>query len=294
MRLRQSGARWTLYFPPPPISGTFESCLRYGRQNRSTTCNEGGRGPLVAEVRLVNLPDLAFPLAAVQIPLGLVPRLRDPDPEALPPVHGFRIRRRQRGRQVDDRRRDPRRAACRPSGRLLSVASLRQPGPCPFQYVDSAHERLGPCKSGFSPPPTGPPPLARAHRAPPLQHHAARPGPSRRGAPHPRLFGRAALRTASRRRGAILCLGDSNTHGVHYAADEAYPGHLRSCWMSVRRSLPRAQARSPRDELLADRATLAGWLDRYRPYAVVVAAGLNNLWVLPASAWVEVQAPQLK
>ena len=92
-------------------------------------------------------------------------------------------------------------------------------------------------------------------------------------------------------RRTILCLGDSHTYGVFYTAAQAYPGQLQTLldarapgrYRVLNLGLPGMNSSE-----IAVR--LPAWLDQYRPYAVVVACGINNFWNRsdvdwPSGAW---------
>ena len=93
------------------------------------------------------------------------------------------------------------------------------------------------------------------------------------------FFGPRVVGPASRDRLAILCVGDSHTYGVHFPPDQVYPGQLQQLldvrapgrYQVVNLGLPGMNS----SEI---RVRLPGWLDRYRPYAVVACAGINNFW----------------
>jgi lysophospholipase L1-like esterase len=77
----------------------------------------------------------------------------------------------------------------------------------------------------------------------------------------------------------ILCLGDSNTYGAYYDAADAYPGQLQA--LIDRRAPGRYRVLNlglPGMNSSEIAARLPEWLDRWRPSAVVVSAGINNLW----------------
>ena len=77
----------------------------------------------------------------------------------------------------------------------------------------------------------------------------------------------------------VLCLGDSNTFGIHLRSDAAYPGRLQQFldrredndWRVVNGGFPGMN--TPRI-----RASLGENLERYEPEVVVLLAGVNNLW----------------
>lgn len=90
---------------------------------------------------------------------------------------------------------------------------------------------------------------------------------------------RALVPSGSGKEEVILCLGDSNTYGVFYDQDQAYPGQLQSIldrrapgkYRVLNLGLPGMN--SPQVV-----TRLPGWLDQYRPRAVVVSVGINNYW----------------
>lgn len=80
-------------------------------------------------------------------------------------------------------------------------------------------------------------------------------------------------------RRVLLTLGDSHTYGVHYTPEEAYPGQLQKIlderapgrYRVINLGLPGMNS----TEIAA---SLPEWLLRYRPFATVVCAGINNTW----------------
>ena len=80
-------------------------------------------------------------------------------------------------------------------------------------------------------------------------------------------------------RGTILTLGDSHTYGVKTQPEESYPGQLQTLLDT------RAPGRYnvvnlgvPGTNSAEIAARLPGWIDRYRPFAVIVCVGINNRW----------------
>jgi lysophospholipase L1-like esterase len=77
----------------------------------------------------------------------------------------------------------------------------------------------------------------------------------------------------------ILCLGDSHTYGVHYTAEQAYPGQLQieldkrapGCYRVLNLGVPGMNS----SEI---RASLPDWLRRYAALTVIVCVGINNRW----------------
>jgi lysophospholipase L1-like esterase len=77
----------------------------------------------------------------------------------------------------------------------------------------------------------------------------------------------------------VLALGDSHTYGVGYAGHEVYPARLQAIlnesgpdsWRVLNLGVPGMSS-------LEIVARLPGWLSRYRPVAVVVCVGINNIW----------------
>lgn len=94
------------------------------------------------------------------------------------------------------------------------------------------------------------------------------------------LLGRRTTVTADASgRLTILCLGDSHTYGVFYTAEESYPGQLQS--ILDRRAPRRYRVLNlglPGMNSSEIATRFRGWLDRYQPYAVIFAAGVNNAW----------------
>ena len=92
---------------------------------------------------------------------------------------------------------------------------------------------------------------------------------------------RALVASAPGEEEVILCLGDSNTYGVFYAQEKAYPAQLQSVldsrapgrYRTLNLGLPGMNSSQ-----VASR--LEGWIDRYRPRIVVVSVGINNYWNL--------------
>lgn len=77
----------------------------------------------------------------------------------------------------------------------------------------------------------------------------------------------------------ILCVGDSNTFGVHLAPEQSYPGQLQTLldrapgqpWRVVNLGTPGRNSAEVRAEL-------AGDLERHRAEIVLFLAGVNNTW----------------
>ncbi len=77
----------------------------------------------------------------------------------------------------------------------------------------------------------------------------------------------------------ILTLGDSHTYGVFYDAPDSYPGQLQALldqrapdrYQVINLGLPGMNS----SEIVA---RLPAWITRYRPTAVVVCSGINNVW----------------
>jgi len=79
----------------------------------------------------------------------------------------------------------------------------------------------------------------------------------------------------------VLCLGDSNTYGVFYPQEQAYPAQLQA--VLDRRAPGRYRALNlglPGMNSSQVATRLEGWIDQYRPSAVVVSVGINNYWNL--------------
>ncbi len=80
-------------------------------------------------------------------------------------------------------------------------------------------------------------------------------------------------------RHTILCLGDSHTYGVHYTAEEAYPGQLQieldrrapGCYRVLNLGLPGTNS----SEI---RILLPAWLERHGAQTAIVCVGVNNRW----------------
>jgi lysophospholipase L1-like esterase len=93
------------------------------------------------------------------------------------------------------------------------------------------------------------------------------------------LFVQSRPISISESRGTILTLGDSHTYGVHTEPDESYPGQLQTVlnerapgrYNVVNLGVPGSNSA----EIVA---RLPGWIARYRPFAVIVCVGANNLW----------------
>ena len=77
----------------------------------------------------------------------------------------------------------------------------------------------------------------------------------------------------------ILSLGDSNTYGVFYSQDKAYPARLHK--ILERRAPGRYHVLNlglPGMNSSQVASHLPEWIDRYRPQSVVISVGLNNYW----------------
>ncbi|MDH3402868.1 MAG: GDSL-type esterase/lipase family protein [Acidobacteriota bacterium] len=83
----------------------------------------------------------------------------------------------------------------------------------------------------------------------------------------------------------ILCLGDSNTYGVFYPQEKAYPAQLQTIldrrapgrYKTLNLGLPGMNSSQ-----VATR--LEDWIDRYHPRIAVVSVGVNNYWNLADTA----------
>lgn len=77
----------------------------------------------------------------------------------------------------------------------------------------------------------------------------------------------------------IVCIGDSNTYGIHLSPEESYPGQLAARlaelpgypWRVENLGLPGKNSAEVRAEL-------AGHLDRFRPEIAIVWIGTNTTW----------------
>lgn len=77
----------------------------------------------------------------------------------------------------------------------------------------------------------------------------------------------------------ILSLGDSNTYGVYYSEEEAYPGQLQrileeraeGSYRVLNLGLPGMNSSQVALQL-------SDWIDQYHPHSVVVCVGVNNYW----------------
>jgi len=77
----------------------------------------------------------------------------------------------------------------------------------------------------------------------------------------------------------VLCVGDSYTFGVHYRAEESYPGRLEQwlgCGGGERWSVINAGIPAQNSAQVA--ASLPELLEAHAPQAVVVLVGYNNRW----------------
>ncbi len=92
------------------------------------------------------------------------------------------------------------------------------------------------------------------------------------------VFTQGPLGTGSR---TILCIGDSNTYGVHLPREQSYPGQLQAFldrwpendWRVVNVGYPGHNSAEVRGRL-------AGHLREYRPEITICWVGVNNTWSL--------------
>lgn len=90
---------------------------------------------------------------------------------------------------------------------------------------------------------------------------------------------RLGLPSTSGTQKVILCLGDSNTYGVFYSQEEAYPGQLQR--ILEKRTPGRYHVLNlglPGTNSSQIATHLQDWLDEYHPQSVVVCVGINNYW----------------
>jgi lysophospholipase L1-like esterase len=93
------------------------------------------------------------------------------------------------------------------------------------------------------------------------------------------FVGTRAIPIAEARERTLLAVGDSHTYGVFFDADDAYPGRLQALlaarapgrYRIVNLGLPGMNS----SEVVA---RLSEWLERFRPHAVIVCVGVNNIW----------------
>lgn len=77
----------------------------------------------------------------------------------------------------------------------------------------------------------------------------------------------------------LLCVGDSNTYGIHLEAEDSYPGRLQSLldaapgnpWRVVNLGYPGQNSAQVRGRLAPN-------LEHYRPEVVICWIGVNNTW----------------
>jgi hypothetical protein len=90
---------------------------------------------------------------------------------------------------------------------------------------------------------------------------------------------RALVVSGTGREEIVLCLGDSNTYGVFYSQEQTYPAQLQTIldrrapgsYRVLNLGLPGMNSSQVA-------ALIAGWIDRFRPRAIVVSVGINNYW----------------
>lgn len=76
----------------------------------------------------------------------------------------------------------------------------------------------------------------------------------------------------------ILCLGDSHTYGAGVEEEEAYPARLQVLLREKGVRVNVVNLGAPGTNTSEIRAELPVLLDRYKPAAVIVLAGVNNGW----------------
>lgn len=77
----------------------------------------------------------------------------------------------------------------------------------------------------------------------------------------------------------IVCIGDSNTYGIHLSPEESYPGQLAARLAEVPGYPWRVENLGlPGKNSAEVRAELAGHLDRFRPEIAIVWIGTNTTW----------------
>lgn len=102
------------------------------------------------------------------------------------------------------------------------------------------------------------------------------------------LWGLHLLHAPPRREGplgdgtrTILCVGDSNTYGVHLPREQSYPGQLQTLLQRWSANPWRVvNAGYPGNNTADVRGALAGQIRAWSPEILIVLAGVNNTWSL--------------
>lgn len=76
----------------------------------------------------------------------------------------------------------------------------------------------------------------------------------------------------------ILCLGDSHTFGVGVPADRTYPAQLEQLLADRGLTVNVVNLGAPGTNTSQIRCHLPEWIQRFRPSAIVVLAGVNDGW----------------